>query len=176
MINHARLTGGLVRKDPVDTIHPLVRVHPVTGEKCLFLNGEFLTKIPGLKESEQKWLLEFLIQHIVSGHDFQARVRWQPRTIVIFDNRCTLRKHHASPFDTLIRLMLYQTPQLSTISTMTTARNCAIFSAWPHWLRNPFRFRVPTSSHRRTFVQSCSCSFPLFIPVRPRYLKKARFS
>ncbi|RJE26859.1 Alpha-ketoglutarate-dependent taurine dioxygenase [Aspergillus sclerotialis] len=90
MINHARLTGSLVRKDPVDTVHPLVRVHPVTGEKCLFLNGEFLTRIQGLKDSEQKWLLDFLMQHIVSGHDFQARVRWQPKTIVIFDNRCTL--------------------------------------------------------------------------------------
>ncbi|KAL4865546.1 hypothetical protein BDV12DRAFT_148274 [Aspergillus spectabilis] len=90
MINHARLTGGLVRKDPVDTVHPLVRVHPVTGEKCLYLNGEFVTKIQGLKEPEQRWLLDFLMQHIVSGHDFQARVRWQPKTIVIFDNRSTI--------------------------------------------------------------------------------------
>jgi sulfonate dioxygenase len=92
MINHARLTGGLVRKDPVDTVHPLVRIHPVTGEKCLWFNGEFITKIPGLKEPEQRWLLDFLMQHIVSGHDFQARVRWQPKTIVIFDNRSTIRK------------------------------------------------------------------------------------
>ncbi|KAL4775916.1 hypothetical protein BDW60DRAFT_104052 [Aspergillus nidulans var. acristatus] len=90
MINHARLTGGLVRKDPVDTVHPLVRIHPVTGEKCLWFNGEFITKIPGLKEPEQRWLLDFLMQHIVSGHDFQARVRWQPKTIVIFDNRSTI--------------------------------------------------------------------------------------
>lgn len=92
MINHARLTGSLVRKDPVDTVHPLVRVHPVTGEKCLFVNGEFITKINGLKEPEQRWLMDFLMQHIVSGHDFQARVRWQPKTIVMFDNRSTLRK------------------------------------------------------------------------------------
>ncbi|EAU32875.1 conserved hypothetical protein [Aspergillus terreus NIH2624] len=90
MINHARLTGSLVRKDPVDTVHPLVRVHPVTGEKCLFVNGEFITKINGLKEPEQRWLMDFLMQHIVSGHDFQARVRWQPKTIVMFDNRSTL--------------------------------------------------------------------------------------
>ncbi|KAB8070943.1 hypothetical protein BDV29DRAFT_24581 [Aspergillus leporis] len=89
MINHARLTGSLVRKDPVDTVHPLVRVHPVTGEKCLFVNGEFITKIQGLKEPEQRWLIDFLMNHIVTGHDFQARVRWQPKTIVIFDNRST---------------------------------------------------------------------------------------
>lgn len=90
MINHARLTNSLVRKDPVDTIHPLVRVHPVTGEKCLFINGEFITKIQGLKEPEQRWLIDFLMNHIVTGHDFQARVRWQPKTIVMFDNRSTL--------------------------------------------------------------------------------------
>ncbi|PYH96525.1 alpha-ketoglutarate-dependent taurine dioxygenase [Aspergillus ellipticus CBS 707.79] len=89
MINHARSAGGLVRKDAVDTVHPLVRVHPVTGEKCLFVNGEFITKVQGLKEPEQRWLIDFLMQHIITGHDFQARVRWQPRTIVMFDNRST---------------------------------------------------------------------------------------
>jgi sulfonate dioxygenase len=92
MINHARLTGGLVRKDPVETVHPLVRVHPVTGEKCLFINGEFITKIQGLKEPEFRVLQDFLMQHMITGHDFQARVRWQPRTIVMFDNRSTMRK------------------------------------------------------------------------------------
>lgn len=91
MINHTRLTGGLVRKDPVDTVHPLVRLHPVTGEKCLFFNGEFITRIEGMKVPEQKWLLDFLMNHVATGHDFQARVRWQPKTIVIFDNRSTIR-------------------------------------------------------------------------------------
>ncbi|KAJ5812629.1 hypothetical protein N7474_008930 [Penicillium riverlandense] len=90
MISHTRLTGGLVRKDPVDTVHPLVRVHPVTGEKCLFLNGEFITRIQGMKEPESKWMLDFLMHHMITSHDFQARVRWQPRTIVLFDNRSTL--------------------------------------------------------------------------------------
>ncbi|KAL2012537.1 hypothetical protein VTN00DRAFT_62 [Thermoascus crustaceus] len=90
MIAHARMRGGLVRKDPVDTVHPLVRVHPVTGEKCLFLNGEFITKIQGLKEPETRVILDFLLQHIITGHDFQARVKWGPRTIVMFDNRSTL--------------------------------------------------------------------------------------
>lgn len=92
MIAHARLTGSLVRKDPVESVHPLVRVHPVTGEKCLFINGEFITKIQGLKEPEFRVLQEFLMQHLITGHDFQARVRWQPRTIVMFDNRSTIRK------------------------------------------------------------------------------------
>lgn len=103
MIAHARLTGSLVRKDPVESVHPLVRVHPVTGEKCLFINGEFITKIQGLKEPEFRVLQDFLMQHLITGHDFQARVRWQPRTIVMFDNRSTIRKSlslliHMQPF------------------------------------------------------------------------------
>jgi len=90
MINHARSAGGLIRKDPVENIHPLVRVHPVTGRKSLFLNGEFVTGIQGMKDAESKLLLDFLLQHMIMGHDFQARVRWQPRTVVMFDNRSTL--------------------------------------------------------------------------------------
>jgi sulfonate dioxygenase len=92
MIAHAKLSGSLVRKDPVETVHPLVRVHPVTGQKCLFINGEFITKIQGLKETEFRVLQDFLMQHLITGHDFQARVRWQPRTVVLFDNRSTIRE------------------------------------------------------------------------------------
>lgn len=58
----------------------------------MFLNGEFITKIDGLKDSETKWVLDFLMNHLVTGHDFQVRVRWQPRTIVMFDNRSTIRE------------------------------------------------------------------------------------
>ncbi|KAF8147722.1 hypothetical protein B0H34DRAFT_281762 [Crassisporium funariophilum] len=105
MIAHTRLAGGLVRKDPVDTVHPLVRVHPVTGEKCLFINGEFIKKIRELKEAESKTMMDFLLQHIISGHDFQARVRWQPKTVVIFDNRSTLRKSIFSPMKRLLTLV-----------------------------------------------------------------------
>lgn len=97
MINHVKAVGGLVRKDPVDTTHPLVRVHPVTGRKCLFVNGEFITKIVGLKEPEQKVLMEFLLNHLMTGHDFQARVKWSPRSIVLFDNRSTIRKSALVP-------------------------------------------------------------------------------
>ncbi|OLN96075.1 Alpha-ketoglutarate-dependent sulfonate dioxygenase 4 [Colletotrichum chlorophyti] len=92
MIEHARAAGGLVRKDAVETVHPLVRVHPVTGEKCIFLNGEFVTGIVGLKEPERRMLMDFLLEHMVSGHDFQARVSWEPGTIVMFDNRSCIRE------------------------------------------------------------------------------------
>ncbi|KAF8871003.1 alpha-ketoglutarate-dependent taurine dioxygenase [Mucidula mucida] len=80
MIKHTRLAGGLVRKDPVTNVHPLVRVHPVTGRRSIFLNGEFITGIEDMKELE--------------GRRLQTRVRWSPKTIVMFDNRSTI--HTAS--------------------------------------------------------------------------------
>jgi sulfonate dioxygenase len=81
-----------VRKDAVVASHPLVRIHPVTGERCLFVNSEFITGIDALKSVESKLPLDFRANHIVTGHDFQCRVSWQERTVVVFDNRSTLRK------------------------------------------------------------------------------------
>ncbi|KZW01553.1 TauD-domain-containing protein [Exidia glandulosa HHB12029] len=99
MIAHTRAVGGLVRKDPVQSVHPLVRVHPVTGNKCIFINGEFITGFKGFKDPEFKALSDFLLNHIMTGHDFQARFKWQPGTIVIFDNRSTLHTAVVDYFD-----------------------------------------------------------------------------
>ncbi|KAJ7660425.1 TauD-domain-containing protein [Mycena rosella] len=82
--------GGLVRKDPVTSIHPLIRVHPITGARCIFINGEFITGAVGLKDVEWKAMSDFLLQHLIGSHDIQARVHWSPRTIVMFDNRSTI--------------------------------------------------------------------------------------
>ncbi|MCJ1378047.1 hypothetical protein MMC17_001143 [Xylographa soralifera] len=90
MIGFARVNGGLVRKDPVTSIHPLVRVHPVTGERSIFLNAEFVTGIVGLKDQESDMMLKFLTDHICMGHDFQARVQWEKDSVVMMDGRNTL--------------------------------------------------------------------------------------
>ncbi|KAK0712713.1 hypothetical protein B0T26DRAFT_344029 [Lasiosphaeria miniovina] len=91
MIGHAKAAGRPFRKDPVETRHPIVRVHPVTGRRCLFVNNEFLTRIEGLKAPESRLINDFLVNHLVTGHDFQARVKWQPGTVVMFDNRSLIR-------------------------------------------------------------------------------------
>ncbi|CAI7608295.1 unnamed protein product [Penicillium pancosmium] len=81
--------GGVVRREPVKNEHPLVRTHPVTGEKALFVNAGFTRSIVGLKKEESDALLSFLLAHIGRGIDFQARVRWAPKTVVVWDNRVT---------------------------------------------------------------------------------------
>ena len=92
MISFARASKGVVRKDAIDSLHPIVRVHPVSGEKSLFLNEEFFRGIVGMKDQESEMLLKFLINHICMGHDFQARVQWERYSVVMFDGRTTLRK------------------------------------------------------------------------------------
>jgi sulfonate dioxygenase len=123
MIAHVKALGGRCRKDPIDTIHPMVRVHPVTGERCLFLNGEFMTKIVGLKEPETKMLMDFLLNHMIMGHDFQARVRWAPGTIVMFDNRSLIRKSLRLNFIDKLGDGFEQTQPSSTISMMTVPQS-----------------------------------------------------
>lgn len=78
--------GGIVKREPVENVHPLVRRHPVTGEKALFINRQFSRKIIGLKEEESNAILELLYSHIEKGADFQTRLRWKPRTVVLWDS------------------------------------------------------------------------------------------
>lgn len=82
--------GGIERRKPVLSIHPLVRVHPVTGDKCIYLNKPFSRRIVELKEEESKYLLDFLYWVIESSHDLQLRANWEPRSVVIWDNRRTV--------------------------------------------------------------------------------------
>lgn len=92
MIGHAQARKLLVRADPVDSVHPLVRVHPVTGERAIFYNQEFPDEVLGLKEPEAEAITKFLIDFVKNGHDFQARVHWEKHSVVMFDNRTTLRE------------------------------------------------------------------------------------
>ncbi|RKP30001.1 Clavaminate synthase-like protein [Metschnikowia bicuspidata] len=59
----------LFPKAPVSHIHPLIRTHPVTGKKGIFLNRPFVRRIVELKEQESDYLLNFLYTHIEQSHD-----------------------------------------------------------------------------------------------------------
>ena len=77
---------------PVD--HPVVRTHPATGRKALFVNGNSTTRILGLTERENDVLLPFLIDHVRSP-EFQCRFRWEVGSLAFWDNRST--QHFAVP-------------------------------------------------------------------------------
>jgi len=72
--------------------HPVIRTHPVTGRKALFVNGNFTTRINGLSKLESDALLQMLCRHAETP-EFHCRFRWQPNSVAFWDNRCV--QHHA---------------------------------------------------------------------------------
>ena len=71
-----------------EAVHPIVRTHPVTRAKCLFVNRGFTKRIEGLKKHESDALLDMLIRHCETP-EFQCRFRWEKHSIAFWDNRCT---------------------------------------------------------------------------------------
>ena len=72
--------------------HPVVRVHPVTGKKILYVNPTFTTHIHGLSRAQSDALLAQLFA-LITAPEVQARWRWQPDTLAVWDNRST--QHYA---------------------------------------------------------------------------------
>ena len=72
-------------------IHPVVRRHPATGRKSLFVNHHFTRRIVETSHEESEALLSFLTRHATEDR-FTVRYRWNEGTVAMWDNRCT--QHH----------------------------------------------------------------------------------
>lgn len=81
---NADIAAVLKKSPPVE--HPVVRTHPETKRKALFVNANSTTRLVGLSERENDLLLPFLFDHI-QAPEFQCRFRWQPHSIAFWDNR-----------------------------------------------------------------------------------------
>ncbi|MDW7747139.1 TauD/TfdA dioxygenase family protein [Halomonas sp.] len=78
-----------------EAVHPVVRTHPDTGRKSLFVNRGFTREIVELGHAESQALLEYLYRHQETP-EFQVRVHWAPNTVTLWDNRST---QHRAVFD-----------------------------------------------------------------------------
>lgn len=74
-------------------LHPVVRTHPVTGRKCIYVNPQFTVRIDGLNEDESDAILAVLFAQ-VHVPEYHFRLRWTPGAIAFWDNRST--QHYAA--------------------------------------------------------------------------------
>jgi alpha-ketoglutarate-dependent sulfate ester dioxygenase len=80
---------------PPSAVHPVVRVHPESGERALFVNPVFTRYLVGLSDQESSQILELLYRQIARP-EFTVRFRWEPESIAFWDNRSTA---HLGPVD-----------------------------------------------------------------------------
>lgn len=76
--------GGYPRSE-----HPVITRHPVTGDKVLFVNSGFTTHIAGLQRWESRAILDMCFALLQREPKLHCRVRWEPGTLTMWDNRCT---------------------------------------------------------------------------------------
>ena len=86
--------------------HPLVRTHPVTGEKALYCDETYAVGVDGLTPEEAAPLLGFLVRHVTQPA-FTCRLRWEPGTFALWDNRLCV--HQAFNDTDGFRRELYRT-------------------------------------------------------------------
>lgn len=97
-ISRGELSGALKKQfqsQDLRAVHPVVRVHPESGEKALFVNPNFTSHIVELSRAEGTHLLALLYEHL-SNPSYTCRFRWEPGSIAFWDNRATC---HLVPTD-----------------------------------------------------------------------------
>jgi alpha-ketoglutarate-dependent taurine dioxygenase len=87
--------GDLVRTNPLASIHPVVRVHPDSGERVLYVNPSFTREIVDLAPRESRHVLDLLFTEI-GRPEYSVRFKWAPGSVAFWDNRAAL---HLAPQD-----------------------------------------------------------------------------
>jgi taurine dioxygenase len=74
--------------DQLEAEHPVVRTHPDTGRRALYVSRSHTIRFRDMSEEESRPLIDFLQAHQIRS-EFTCRVRWSPGTLTVWDNRCT---------------------------------------------------------------------------------------
>jgi taurine dioxygenase len=90
----------------VPAVHPVVRTHPETKRRAMYVSPQFTRSIEGLPREESDALLDALLRHVTKP-EFVWTHKWRPGDVVVWDNRCTM--HRREPFDASERRILKRT-------------------------------------------------------------------
>lgn len=129
----ARATGAFeaaVRERTLVTEHPLVRVHPETGEKALYVSPTFLKHITDVTPRESQALLELLWEH-VTRPEFTVRFKWEPGSVAFWDNRATAHLAPSDIFDLEFDRQLYRTTLVGDIPVGPDGRRSTAIEGAP---------------------------------------------
>ncbi|MEZ4356779.1 MAG: TauD/TfdA family dioxygenase [Myxococcota bacterium] len=99
---HATVDLAAMQERWPPVVHPVVRTHPVSGRRSLYVNRNSTTRILGLSERENEALLPMLLDHVRSP-EFQCRFRWDVDAVAFWDNRAA--QHYAVPDYATRRIM-----------------------------------------------------------------------
>lgn len=83
---------AVIATETFEAEHPVVRTHPETGRKALYISRAHTLRFKDMTREESDPLINYLADHVVRP-EFQCRLRWEPGTLAVWDNRCT--QHHA---------------------------------------------------------------------------------
>ncbi len=110
--------------------HPLVRVHPETGEKVLFVSPSFLKSVNGLTPRESQVLLEYLWEHIIRT-EFTVRFKWEAGSIAFWDNRSTAHLAPNDIFDQDFDRQLYRITLVGSVPVGVDGKQSTLISGDP---------------------------------------------
>ena len=83
----SRAANRPIRREPVITEHPVIRVNPVTGWKSLFFNPGFVKAIVGVPKTESDAIIRYLNEVIATTQEFHVRYQWGQNDVAFWDNR-----------------------------------------------------------------------------------------
>lgn len=119
-----------IEKRYMESLHPLVIVHPVSGEKVLYISPDFLTRIDGLAPQESQVLQEFLWEHALRP-DYSVRYKWRAGDVAMWDNRSTAHLAPSDIFETEFDRQLYRVTLVGDMMTGVDGRTSRAISGKP---------------------------------------------
>ena len=100
-----RMSKAQLAKTP-DVVHPVIRTHPETGRKSLYVSQSHTDRIVGMDPDDSRSLLDELIAHATRADNVYAHA-WRPNDVLMWDNRCTM--HRVAPYDRRRRRHMHRT-------------------------------------------------------------------